>query len=298
MVNLSGKPVVTSLNVAALALVAMLAVGCSTAATSTPKPSLSPRLSPSPSPRLSSSRSPSADCMTSAANGTCGPYDYLQNTAASGYNTYVSNDVWNPISGWKQTLYANSPGDWYVTARMPAGNTAVVSYPSTSQGSSGNGTNPAISSYSTLTSSFSENMNATSQTDAEAAYDVWTAAGDEIMIQNDFSPLRPRCGTILATVGFTEPGTGTVQDWDFCTYGSERIWQFHSGSEHSGSVDIGAMLTWLMNNGHLPQGSRLGLVGYGFEVCSTGGQNENFQVSRYSLTAILSGSARPSPSAS
>lgn len=178
---------------------------------------------------------------------------------------------------------------------MPAGNTAVVSYPSTSQGSSGNGTNPAISTYSTLTSSFSENMDATSQTDAEAAYDIWTAAGDEIMIQNDFSLLRPRCGTILATVGFTEPGTSTVQDWDFCKYGSERIWQFHTGSEHSGSVDIRAMLTWLMNNGYLPQGSQLSLVGYGFEICSTGSQNENFQVSRYSLTAVLSGSASRSP---
>ncbi len=284
----------TPLKVAALALVAILAAGCGGAATSTPQRSPS-TLKPSPSPSPSPRPSPSSGCTTSAANGNCGPYDYSQNTASSGYNTYVGNDVWNPIRGWHQKLYANNPGDWYVTANMPAGNTAVVSYPSTSQGSSGNGTNPAISTYSTLTSSFSENMDATSQTDAEAAYDIWTAAGDEIMIQNDFSLLRPRCGTILATVGFTEPGTSTVQDWDFCKYGSERIWQFHTGSEHSGSVDIRAMLTWLMNNGYLPQGSQLSLVGYGFEICSTGSQNENFQVSRYSLTAVLSGSASRSP---
>lgn len=276
----------TSLKVAALALVAMLAVGCGSAATTTPKPS--------PSLRASTSTSPSSGCTTSAAGGNCGPYSYQRNTASSGYNTYVGNNVWNPIRGWQQTLHANSPGDWYVTSNMPAGNTAVVSYPSSSQGSSGNGTNPAISSYSTLTSSFSETMNSTSKTDAEAAYDIWTAAGDEIMIQHDFSPLRPRCDTILATVGFTEPGTSTVQDWDFCMYGSERIWQFHGGNEQSGSVDIGTMLTWLMKNGHLKQGSRLSQVGYGFEICSTGGQNENFQVSRYSLTGILSGSARAS----
>ena len=37
--------------------------------------------------------------------------------------------------------------------------------------------------------------------------------------------------------------------------------------------------------------ARLSLVGYGFEICSTGGQNENFQVSRYSLTGIVSASA-------
>jgi hypothetical protein len=289
------SPVMTSLRVAALAVVAMLAVGCDSAATSTPKPSLS--LSPSPS----SSPSPSGDCTTSAAGGTCGPYEYPKNTASNGYNTYVHNNVWSPISGWQQTLYANNPGDWSVTANMPVGNTAVVSYPGTSQAPSGNDNNPLIGSYSTLTSSFSENMNATSQTDAEAAYDIWTGAGEEIMIQHDFSALRPRCSAdagdpVLATVGFTEPGTSTVQDWDFCKYGSERIWQLHGGNEKSGSVDIGAMLRWLMNHGYLPQGSRLGLVGYGFEICSTGGQNENFQVSSYSLTAIVSGSASPSPS--
>jgi hypothetical protein len=276
---------VTSPKVAALALVTMLSAGCGSAATST--------LKPSPSP--SASTSPSSGCTTSVAKGNCGPYNYPRNTASSGYNTYVGNNVWNPIRGWQQKLYANSPGDWYVTANMSAANTAVVSYPSSSQGSSGSGIAPAISSYSTLTSSFSENMNATSKTDAEAAYDIWTGAGDEIMIQHDFSPLRPRCDTILATVGFTEPGTSTVQDWDFCMYGSERIWQFHGGNEQSGSVDIGAMLTWLMKNGHLRQGSRLSQVGYGFEICSTGGQNETFQVSRYSLTGILSGNASQSP---
>jgi hypothetical protein len=290
-----GSPtVMISPKVAVLALVAVLAAGCG-AATSALKPS------PDPStrePTAIRSSLPSASCTTSRANGTCGPYDYPRNTASSGYNTYVDNNVWNPIKGWQQKLFANSPGDWYVLANMPAGNTAVVSYPSTSQGSSGNGKNPAISSYSTLTSSFSEQMNATSQTDAEAAYDIWTGAGDEIMIQHDFSPLRPGCGTILATVGFTEPGTSTVQNWDFCEYGSERIWQLHGGNEQSGSVDIRAMLTWLMNNGYLPRDSRLGLVGYGFEICSTGGQDETFQVSRYSLTAILSKSGNPSPSQS
>lgn len=291
----------SSLRVAVLAFVAMLVVGCSSDATPTPKPSTP---TPKPSPSLSLSPSPSTSrsfgCTTSTANGNCGPYVYEPNTPSNGYNTYVHNNVWNPISGWKQALYANSPGDWYVMANMPVGNTAVVSYPGTSQAPSGNGHNPLISSYSRLTSSFSENMNATNQTDAEAAYDIWTDAGEEIMIQHDFSLLRPRCNAIagdpvLATVRFTEPGTSTVQSWDFCKYGSERIWQLHGGNEQSGSVDMGAMLTWLMNNAYLPHGSRLGLVGYGFEICSTGGRNENFQVSRYSLTAILSGSRSSSP---
>lgn len=266
----------TSLKVATLVLVASIAAGCGSAVPSAAE------LSPSPSLPLSYA------CSSSAARGTCGPYDYSPNTASDGYNTYVGQDVWNPIPGWRQTLYSNNPGNWRVTANMPSGNTAVVSYPSTGQASSHNATTPAISSYSTLTSSFSESMNATNQTDAEAAYDIWTAAGEETMIQHDFSPLRPRCSApVLAIVGFTEPGTGTVQNWDFCKYGSELIWQLHGGNEHSGSVNIKAMLTWEMNKGYLPQGSHLSRIGYGFEICSTGARNENFQVTRFSLTAIL-----------
>ena len=162
-------PAVNFLKVTALGLVAMLAVGCGSAAIPAPEPSphtLKPSSSSAPLPSLR--------CSTSSAKGACGPYVYRQNTASSGYNTYVSNNVWNPISVWQQRLHANSPGDWYVTANMPAWNTAVVSYPSNSQGSSGDGTAPAISSYSMLTSSFSEKMNAKNVTDAEAAYDIWT----------------------------------------------------------------------------------------------------------------------------
>src|SRR5215469_8130965 len=255
--------------------------GATTRSSPSPTDKSSPTLTTSPGPGPTatspppSPRSTGPVCVTSKAMGQCGPYAYPANTASSGYNTYVGQDVWHPIPGWSQTLHATDPGNWHVTANMPAGNTAVVSYPSNGQGSSGNGTAPRISSYSSLTSTFAEDMHSGSGTDAEAAYDIWTVAGDEIMIQHDFSALRPRCSAaagdpVLATVGFAEPGTGTIQDWKFCEYGSERIWQF-AGNEQSGSVDIRAMLTWVMNKGYLPKNSELGLVGYGFEICSTGG---------------------------
>lgn len=244
--------------------------------------------SPTPSPTSTGS---TAVCVMSTPKGQCGPYHYRANTASSGYNTYVGQDVWNPIPGWQQTLHTTSPGNWYVTANMPAGNTAVVSYPSIGQSSSGDGTTQRISSYTAISSTFAENMHPNPQTNAEAAFDIFTAAGIEIMIQHDFSALRPRCAAayndpVLATVGFADPGTGTIHNWNFCQYGSERIWQFAAGNEHSGSVDILAMLTWLMNHGHLPRDSELGMVGYGFEVCSTGGVDENFSVNHFSLTAL------------
>jgi hypothetical protein len=51
-----------------------------------------------------------------------------------------------------------------------------------------------------------------------------------------------------------------------------------------GSVDVLAMLTWLMNNGYLPTDSTLTQLEYGFEIASTGGVNEKFQVTRWSVT--------------
>jgi hypothetical protein len=110
------------------------------------------------------------------------------------------------------------------------------------------------------------------------------------MIQFDFSALRPGCtpgvDPVLDTVSFAEPGTGTSQPWDFCEYGKERIWQLHGANEQSGSVDILAMLTWERNHGYLPANATLGLVGFGFEICSTGGVPEDFQVTDFSLTAL------------
>jgi hypothetical protein len=178
-----------------------------------------------------------------------------------------------------------------VTANIPKGNTSVVSYPSTGQNSSGDGTVQEITKYTTITSTFAENMNANRATDVEAAYDIWTAAGVESMIQFDFSPLRPRCSAgagdpVLATVAFPEPGRGISQLWDFCKYGTERIWQLHRANEQSGAVDIRRMLVWEINHGYLPARSALGLVGFGFEICSTGGRSETLQVSRFSLTAL------------
>lgn len=51
-----------------------------------------------------------------------------------------------------------------------------------------------------------------------------------------------------------------------------------------GRVDVLAMLTWLMNNGYLPTDSTLTQLEYGFEIASTGGVDEKFQVTRWSVT--------------
>ena len=105
------------------------------------------------------------------------------------------------------------------------------------------------------------------------------------MIQHDFSPAaNPQCPHV-ATVAFGGSGGIPVQDWGLCTYGTELIWQLpSSASEQSGSVDILAMLTWLTSHRYLPSDSALWAIDYGWEICSTGGADENFQVSSFSAT--------------
>jgi hypothetical protein len=221
--------------------------------------------------------------------GECGPYsDSLITDTTS--NTSVGNDMWNDISGSSQTLHVTNPGDWSVTANMPAGNTAVVSYPSlgANYGVGSGAEGIPLSSFTSIYSSFSEDMNANSQTSAWAAYDIWLPSAsegksNEVMIQHDFAN-NGAC-TAVASATFGGSGGVPVQKWNLCQYGSELIWKLTGGNEQSGTVDILAMLNWLVSHGYLPTDSTLGLVGYGWEICSTGGQNETFQVSNFSLTA-------------
>jgi hypothetical protein len=227
-------------------------------------------------------------CVTSAAKGTCGPYVYPAVTHSDGQNSFVGQDVWSPVDGWSQTLQSANPGDWSVTANMPAGNTAVVSYPNAG---TAYGEQP-LSSFSRITSSFSENMHATSTTSGWAAYDLWfNNWGDEVMIQHDFAGAGP-CAPV-ATQTFGGSYGVPVQKWIMCRFGSERIWKLagNSGSEstsneQSGSVDILSMLTWMENNGLLPKNSTITDLSMGFEICSTGGVPETFTVSSYSITAV------------
>jgi hypothetical protein len=263
------------------ALVLALVVACAPAATALPA--------------SASLHSTARGCTTSAAQGTCGPYDSYPNITGTTASTYIGNDVWNPISGWHQTVDSISPGEWHVTANMPAGNTAVVSYPSigANYGRVTNTPTP-LARYSRIRSWFTERMNATARTSAWAAYDIWLGHGTspdwayEVMIQHDFTGAGP-CAT-AARATFPGPG-GVPQHWHLCKYGSELIWKLgtddqHIVSERTGVVHILAMLRWLVHHGYLPAHTGLWMIGYGWEICSTGGRPETFTVSAYTLRAV------------
>jgi len=221
-----------------------------------------------------------APCVTSAAKGSCGPYNDASISQTAGTSTTVGQDVWNPISGWAQTLYATSPGNWYTTASMPKGNTAVVSFPNVGT------TYPEtpLGNFSSIYSSFTENMHANSATSAWAAFDIWLNKwGNEVMIQHDFAN-NGACPA-KATAQFGGSDGVPAQTWQLCQYGSELIWKLAGGSEQSGRVDVLAMLQWLQGHGYLPASSTLTDISYGWEICSTGGTPETFNLSRYTVTA-------------
>jgi hypothetical protein len=285
----------------AIAVGAIAAAGCSSqgnttsppaalsaprsADTSTAAPTPTPTTTHTPVPTSPSSTSttpattPTRGCMTSAAKGACGPYGYPRIQGSSQEPT-VAQDVWNPIPGWHQTLHAIGPGNWHVTASMPAGNTAVVSFPDTGAAYD----EQRLSKFSKIYSSFSENMHATSATSAWAAYDLWfNNWGNEVMIQHDFADQGP-C-PFLATQAFGGSGGIPVQTWGLCRFGSELIWKLTGGNEQTGSVNILSMVTWLEKHGYMPSSSTITDLSYGFEICSTGGRNENFQVNSFSITA-------------
>jgi hypothetical protein len=219
-------------------------------------------------------------CTTSDASGSCGPYTYSQITGSDGNNTYVNNNVWNAISGWSETLNATSPGNWSVVANMPAGNGAVVSYPDVQELIN----NVAVSSYSSLTSAFTETMNAHSGTMSEAAYDIWLNNWNyEVMIWNDNNGQDLSSDTNLGAV--------SIDGQNFTVYrngpggsGEELIVSLNS-NEQSGTIDILATLKWLESKGYLPSGATLTSIDYGWEISSTGGTSETYQLSSFCIDA-------------
>jgi hypothetical protein len=200
---------------------------------------------------------------------------------------YLNNNVWNPVTGWAQTISAVDPTDWWVVANFPPGNTAVSSYPS-------NGcyfSETPLGNFSKLVSSFSEQMNPNAGSQCWAGYDIWLNSwANEIMIHHDLARFNPWDNTALAqNVQFGGSNGVPVQLWDLHFYGSsEYVWQPASNAwnEQSGSVDILQMLTWMVANKYLPATNTVTAIGYGWEICSTGGVDEFYRVSSFTMDAV------------
>jgi hypothetical protein len=252
-----------------------------------PTPSLSlsptPSLSLSPTPSLSASPTPTSTdyaCATSDQMGECGPYSNYPLISGTSSDPWVDQNVWSGDDSYQQTLYANSPGDWYVTANANTDFGGVLTYPNTGFYMTG-----AVDGFSSITSSFSETFPHNAQTAAWAAYDLWfNNWADEVMIQPDISANSDYDCTPVTGATFNG------ETWHLCVFGSERVWKpgpddQHLNNRSSGTIDIKAMLVWMEQNGYLPAGTTWTGGSFGFEICDTGGADENFQVTGFSWTA-------------
>lgn len=238
-----------------------------------------------------------ANCSGEVCNlpgdGSCGPYDYTPITNSNGYNTYIGNQMWGCGDGscGPETLTACDPGLWSVTSTQAEGNTAVLTYPDVQQlfnnwnggGFNGGGTltDTPISGLSALVGTYAENMHETSGTAAQAAYDIWTSSG-EIMIWVDTSELR-------GSGGADRIDAGTIGGLPFTFYvyggtGGLPIIKLDT-NQPSGTIDILDGLHWLQSKGIVANDATLSQVNFGWEICSTGGAAETFEITSYSLTA-------------
>jgi hypothetical protein len=207
----------------------------------------------------------------------------------------VSNQCWADPQ-CPQTLSANNPGQWQVVAREPAGNTGVRTYPDAQQlfnnwnGSGWNNcsacTDTPLARLTTLSSTYTE-VTPRPGTIAQFAWDIWTGNNSgpgEIMIWVDNSG--------RGSGGATQVGTATIagQAWTIYEYGTgELIWSLGApgtfAQQGSGTVDILAILRESVRQGLTSAGATIGQVNAGWEICSTGGVNQTFSVSRYTVTA-------------
>jgi hypothetical protein len=305
-----------SFKVISLVLLAFVLAACG--ASSKPSNQITGSVSPGPagtSPTAAPSPASTAwACVTSKPTGTCpgGTDDYTAgSTNSNGYNTYLANNCWADPS-CQQILSANSFGDWQVTANEPAGNGSVETAPEAQQQFNnwcpGNHTwsnlvtngcataeDTPISALSQLTSTYAESTPHNSQTIAEWAWDNWlsndSGYADEVMAWVDDNG---RCNSGSYGTQVHAPVTIAGQEWTPHRYpnSSEFIWSLDGSGgpgtcaqQASGTVDLLALLKWMQANGFAAPGAALSLVDGVFEICSTGGAQETFRVSSYSVTA-------------
>ena len=189
------------------------------------------------------------------------------------------NNEWNTSANpGPQKICGNSESDWQAVSTQAAGNTAVLTAPSV-QIPYNNSNGYALSKFSSLSSSYTEDMHAVSGTDAEAMYDLWlNGLNKEVMFWVDDHGQTPS-GSVVATTTFS----GAT--WQLWQTGS-GYWAFvRKTNSSSGTVDLLAGLKFLESRGQLSASDKLWQVNFGWEICSTAGAPETFTVSNYSVSS-------------
>jgi hypothetical protein len=288
------------------------AIGCAGKSLSIHKPSKTqanascvPSATPTSStPPPTTSPPPGTWACTVPLGDSCGAYTYAGIPNSNGYNTYLSNQAVGAQSGTTQTLSANSPGDWQVTANdVPYGYLGVQTFPDAQQlmnnwpwlngafcGSSC--TDTPLDGLASLKVNYAE----TSPTDANSIYefapDVWPSGYPfDVMFWVD---THGRCDA--GAFGSTLLGHAVLdgQNWTVHRYGgpgAEIIFVLDGpggtgtcAQQSSGTINIKAGFDWLTSNGFITTGQKtITQLNTGWEITSA--DNTTFTVTSYSITA-------------
>jgi hypothetical protein len=208
---------------------------------------------------------------------------------------YVHNNMWNSAkySPCTSTLYAWSPDNWYVVARMnnKKGDGAVKTYPNVHRDY---GSVP-IDSFDSITGNFGETSPHLGI--YNFAYDIWI---------NGIA--RPGCTEIMIwTENFNQvPGGKHMQD---ATFGSHtyRVYR-NPGSGYiafvattnftSGTVNLLDIMKWAIAKGWLSDKSTLDQICFGAEIVSTDDTDATFRIAAFSIAARFRPRLEPAAPAS
>jgi hypothetical protein len=197
-------------------------------------------------------------------------------------STYVNNDTWNTSEAGPQTMYICSLSSFYAISNQP--NLAndlgsVKSYPSVCDCNF----NQAMSSFTTLTSTFGESV--AHQGEWDAAYDIFLSTGFEIMIDNDVNNHASGAdqGGIPVTIDGIPYHVVYVPSNKFVALLMDNYVQ-------SGSINFLHIYGWLASQGWVSWSDSLNMFGYGVEVSWTESSPgvvgpQRFDITDFSVTA-------------
>lgn len=269
-----------------------------------------PPPTPTPTPTVTTPPATTFSCNITGNNNcpTSGTYDSGV-SAGSNQAALVAQDEWNITSALhSQTLGANGMGSWQVKANLAAGNTAVLSYPDSQDTmnlfTNATGSRPdAISNYTSLNSTYSDTLPASpgSSDDYEAAYDIWLGStaqaswtnDQEIMVWTDTLRQRPAGSDTGKT--FTDVSTGKVYEvWvdsgsSTVSTNNDIVTFVAKANSGTGSLNMLNLFSYLKSNGYTAANAGIDQTDYGFELCSTSGATETFNVTGYTLTGAGTG---------
>jgi hypothetical protein len=248
------------------------------------KGTLNQRWTPTPPSSGSSNGSGTTGTGGGTTSSTCTkPTDVIPMTASNVQagitigSYYVTNDTWNAAGHqMSQTMNICSASSWYVTANLPKGNTAVLSYPNVHEDFS---SAPEISSFKTISSSFAEA--GAHIGDYEYAYDMWLngiadSTSTEVMIWTDNYGQTPS-GT---KEGSFSDGGQTYTVWKSGSY----IAFVDNTNVTSGTLNLLEFYNDIIKQGWIASTSTVLQIDYGLELCSTDGTTATFAVNNFSIS--------------